>query len=116
MIDTHASVDASPTSRPLESVRAVVLGDLPAGTIAGSLLSDLGAEVIRVSSPTESNPLAARPPVVGDASLAWSIIARSSKNATCNFKDPDSVQFLRQLLLHVDIVIESFGPRVLEGH
>jgi formyl-CoA transferase len=116
MIDTHASGDASLTSRPLEGVRAVVLGDLPAGTIAGSLLSDLGAEVIRVSSPTESNPLTARPPVVGEASLAWSIIARSSKNATCNFKDPDSVHFLRQLLLHVDIVIESFGPRVLEGH
>jgi crotonobetainyl-CoA:carnitine CoA-transferase CaiB-like acyl-CoA transferase len=114
--DTKAATNSSPTSQPLEGVRAVVLGDLPAGTIAGSLLSDLGAEVIRVSSSKALNPLASRPPVINDASLAWSIIARSSKSATCNFDDEGAVQLLRQLLVHVDVVIESFGPGGLEGY
>jgi formyl-CoA transferase len=103
-------------SRPLKGVRAIVLGELPAGTIAGSFLSDLGAEVIRVSSPGGNDTLTHRPPVINDASLAWSIIARSSKSATCDLDDEAGAQLLRRLLEHVDVVIESFGPEGLEGY
>ena len=109
MIDT-GSTDATSISQPLHGVRAIVLGGLPAGTIAGSLLSDLGAEVIHVSSPRGGDPL------VNNESLAWQIIARSSKSATCNLDDEAGVHLLRELLEHVDVVIESFGPGGLEGY
>jgi hypothetical protein len=101
---------------PLRGVRAIVLGELPAGTITGSLLSDLGAEVIHVSSPRVNHPLTHRPPVVNGESLAWQIIARSSKSATCDLDDEAGARLLRELLEHVDVVIESFGPGELEGH
>jgi crotonobetainyl-CoA:carnitine CoA-transferase CaiB-like acyl-CoA transferase len=116
VIDSESTRRTSPISQPLEGVRTVVLGGLAAGTIAGSLLSDLGAEVIHVSSPRGGDHLTRRPPVVNDESLAWQIIARSSKSATCDLDTEAGAQLMRELLQHVDVVIESFGPRGLEEY
>jgi crotonobetainyl-CoA:carnitine CoA-transferase CaiB-like acyl-CoA transferase len=115
-MDEASITETSSMSRPLQGVRTIVLGDLPAGTIAGSLLSDLGAEVIHLSAPHGDTPLTRRPPVVNGVSLAWQIIARSSKSATFDVDDVASAQLLGELLEHVDVVIESFGPGGLEAH
>jgi crotonobetainyl-CoA:carnitine CoA-transferase CaiB-like acyl-CoA transferase len=113
VIDADLNSTAS-AAIPLQGVRVIILGSAAASVIAGSILGDLGAEVIRLTPPGADEPLTSRPPLVDDASLSWSIIARSTKSATCALDDVTGLTLFRQLLDHVDVVIESFGPGGLE--
>jgi succinyl-CoA--D-citramalate CoA-transferase len=101
---------------PLEGIRVVLLGDAPAGLIASSFLSDLGAEIIRVDLLGRDDPLRSRLPHFQGTSLSWMIMARSAKSVTCNLDDPEGAQLLQRLIEKCDIVIESFGPGIFEEY
>jgi hypothetical protein len=49
--------DAPLVPLPLGSIRVVELGSLIAGPFAGRLLTDFGAEVIKVEAPDKPDPL-----------------------------------------------------------
>ena len=57
--------------RPLSGIRVVDL-TIERGELAGRLLSDLGAEVIRVEPP-EGSPARAMHPMAGDQSLFFTV-------------------------------------------
>lgn len=101
----------STSAGPLTGVRVVELGSFIAGPFAGQLLGDYGADVVKVESPDEGDPMRAWGVTTeqGD-SLWWPTIARNKRSVTADLRTDDGRAFVRALLESADIVVENFRP------
>lgn len=94
--------------RPLSGVRVVDL-TIERGELAGRLLSDLGAEVVRVEPP-EGSPARSLPPMAGDQSLFFTVRNAGKLGVALDLsQDPDRDR-LHELLACSDVVIDSAEP------
>ncbi len=87
-----------------------------AGLFASSLLSEMGAEVVRVEPPEgdiarEMTPEALK---IKDTGLAYLIEGRNKYHITANIRKAKGLEILEELLPKFDILIETFPPRYLE--
>ena len=102
-------------SGPLVGVRVIEFGGLIAGPYAASVLAQFGAEVIKVESPNEGDPLRKWRKLHDGTSVWWYSLSRNKKSITLNLKAAKGQQIARDLVRTADIVVENFRPGVLEG-
>jgi crotonobetainyl-CoA:carnitine CoA-transferase CaiB-like acyl-CoA transferase len=98
----------------LEGVRILELGQIIAGTYGGQVLSDLGAEVIKVESPEGDlgrNPSVA--PYKGQSGL-FLTLNRNKKSIVLNLKREAGRQLFYDLVRCSDVVVDNFRAGVLE--
>jgi crotonobetainyl-CoA:carnitine CoA-transferase CaiB-like acyl-CoA transferase len=100
---------------PLAGVRVIEFGGLLAGPYAASVLAQFGAEVIKVESPGEGDPLRKWRKLHDGTSVWWYSLSRNKKSITLNLKAAKGQQIARDLVRTANIVIENFRPGVLEG-
>jgi alpha-methylacyl-CoA racemase len=91
-------------SGPLSGLRIIEMAGIGPAPYACMLLSDLGAEVIRIDR-VSGGGLGAHP---GD------VTARGRKSIAVNLKSPEGVEVVLQLLESADVLIECFRPGVME--
>jgi crotonobetainyl-CoA:carnitine CoA-transferase CaiB-like acyl-CoA transferase len=103
-----------PMNGPLAGVRVIEFGGLIAGPYAASVLAQFGAEVIKVESPGEGDPLRTWRKLHDGTSVWWYSLGRNKKSITLNLKAVKGQQIARDLVRTADIVIENFRPGVLE--
>src|SRR5207247_6622474 len=96
----------SASVKPLEGGRVLDLSRMIAGGVAGMLLADFGADVVKVEQPGTGDPL--RQWTVGGESLWWKVYARNKRYITLNLKSPEGIALLQRLVPRFDVVIESF--------
>jgi CoA:oxalate CoA-transferase len=99
---------------PLEGVRILELGQIIAGTYGGQLLSDLGAEVIKIETPQGD---LGRIPSVGPykgLSALFLTFNRNKKSIVIDLKSEDGRKVFYDLVKVSDVVIDNFRPGVLE--
>ena len=99
-------------SKPLEGVRVLDLSRMIAGGVAGMLLADFGADVVKVEQPGSGDPL--RQWTTDGQPFWWKVYGRNKRYITLNLKSADGVALFRQLLPKFDVVMESFVPGTLE--
>lgn len=99
------------TGGPLNDIRVLELGQLIAGPFCGQLLGDLGAEVIKVESPGQGDPMREWGQGVP---VWWSVIARNKKSITLNLREARGQALLRKLVAQADVLIENFRPGTME--
>jgi formyl-CoA transferase len=99
---------------PLSGFRVLELGNLIAAPYAGRLFAEFGAEVIKVERPRTGDELRQWRLYQGDTSLFWSLQARNKKSITLDLRTTAGQEIARQLLPHVDVVLENFRPGALE--
>ena len=92
---------------PLAGLRVIEIAGIGPGPFAAMLLSDLGAEVIRVERAGAVRGAAPDKPA-GDVSL------RGRRNIAIDLKHPDGVATLLDLVGAADALIEGFRPGVME--
>src|SRR3954451_1268240 len=100
---------------PLDGVRVVGLGQALAGPLAGVILADLGADVIKVEKPDGGDD--ARlwgPPFVDGDSVSFHSNNRAKRSITLDIKDPVDVEKLKALVSHADILIQNLRPGVVD--
>jgi len=102
-------------SSSLAGVKVVELGTLIAGPYAAGLLAQFGADVIKVESPTDGDPLRKWRKLHNGTSLWWYSQSRNKKSLTLNLKSEAGQQIVRDLVKDADIVIENFRPGTLES-
>ena len=101
----------SSTTGPLDGIRVLELGSFIAGPFAGQLLGDYGADVIKIESPGDGDPMRAWGVTTEDGdSLWWPAIARNKRSVTADLRDPDDLGFVRALADTADVLIENFRP------
>ena len=99
---------------PLAGVRVVELGALIAGPYCASVLGQFGAEVIKVESPGEGDPLRKWRKVHQGTSLWWYSQSRNKKSVALDLKSPRGQEIVRELVKGADIVIENFRAGLLD--
>jgi alpha-methylacyl-CoA racemase len=92
---------------PLSGYKIIEIAGIGPGPFAAMLLSDMGAEVIRVD-----RAQAVRGPSPDTA--AGDISLRGRKNIALDLKNPEGVEALLQLVESADALIEGFRPGVME--
>jgi crotonobetainyl-CoA:carnitine CoA-transferase CaiB-like acyl-CoA transferase len=98
--------------RPLEGIRVLDFTRVLSGPHATRMLSDLGAEVIKVEPPMGDMTRFATPRV---NSLSSYFIQQNvgKKNVSLDMTKPQAVELLKKLVSHCDVVIENFRPGVM---
>ncbi|HQG32920.1 MAG TPA: CaiB/BaiF CoA-transferase family protein [Deltaproteobacteria bacterium] len=100
---------------PLNGLKILDFTTLLPGPFASMNLSDLGAEVLRVTSGSRPDLAAAAPPFFPgtDLSFAVAYLGRGKRSITLNLKDKRAVRIVHQLIETYDILIEQFRPGVM---
>jgi formyl-CoA transferase len=99
---------------PLAGLKVLEMGTLIAGPYCARLMAEFGAEVIKVETPGEGDPLRKWRKLHQGNSLWWYAQARNKKSVAVNLKEPDGQQVVRRLAAGADIVVENFRPGALE--
>jgi crotonobetainyl-CoA:carnitine CoA-transferase CaiB-like acyl-CoA transferase len=100
---------------PLDSVRVIEIGQALAGPLAGVILADMGADVIKIEKPDGGDD--ARlwgPPFVDGDSVSFHNNNRGKRSVTLDIKDPEDVARLMALAAHADILIQNLRPGIVE--
>jgi formyl-CoA transferase len=99
----------------LDGIRVVDVTNNQAGPSCGQMLAWLGADVIKVEEPSVGDParqsLRDRPDV---DSLFYLSFNANKRSLTLNLKHPRGKEVFRALLARADVVLENFGPGVIE--
>jgi formyl-CoA transferase/succinyl-CoA--D-citramalate CoA-transferase len=95
---------------PLGGLRVLELGSFIAGPFAGQLLGDYGAEVLKVESPGEGDPMRTWGRVREGQGLWWPAIARNKKSVAIDVRVESGQDLVRRLAAQVDVVLENFRP------
>lgn len=101
---------------PLSGVRVVDLSQGLSGPFSSLILSDLGAEIIKVETRVGDIARGWGPPFVNEGMSAYFYsINRNKKSVLLNLKMPKSREVFEKLLLTTDVLIENFRPGVLKN-
>jgi crotonobetainyl-CoA:carnitine CoA-transferase CaiB-like acyl-CoA transferase len=99
---------------PLASLRILDFSTLLPGPFASLLLADMGAEVLRIESPTRMDLLRVLPPFDQGVSASHAYLNRNKRSLALDLKQPEALEVIKQLLQDYDIVLEQFRPGVME--
>src|SRR5580658_3520883 len=73
-------------SGALAGLKVVELAHVIAGPLAGTLLADLGADVVHVEDPGRGDPQRYAGPAKDGAHLWWKVAARNKRSVTVNLR------------------------------
>ena len=101
--------------RALSGVRVLEMGQYIAGPVAGKMLSDLGAEVVKLEMPPVGDFVRGYTGDVGPAGFSpgfcyWN---RGKQSVCIDIKKPQAAKIALDLIKHFDVFIENFTPGVV---
>jgi formyl-CoA transferase/CoA:oxalate CoA-transferase len=100
--------------RPLAGVRVIDASRVLAGPYCGSLLADLGADVIRLEHPTLRDEVRTWLPRVDDMSAAFIALNRGKRGIALDLAQAEGVAVFRKMLSASDVLLENFRPGMLD--
>jgi crotonobetainyl-CoA:carnitine CoA-transferase CaiB-like acyl-CoA transferase len=106
----------TPRAAALQGIKVLDLSRVLAGPLAGQLLGDLGADVIKIERPQQGDDTRAwGPPYLKDADgrdtgeAAYFLCAnRNKRSVTIDMALPAGQALLRRLAMEADVVLENF--------
>jgi succinyl-CoA---D-citramalate CoA-transferase len=105
----------TPQSGPLVGLRVLDLGTRIGAPFAATLLSDLGADVIKVELPGQGDFMRTIGPFDRGQSLFWAVEGRGKRSVTLDLRKPAGQALLKRLVPLSDVVVENFQPGTLES-
>ncbi len=99
---------------PLQGVRILELGQIIAGTYGGQMLSDMGAEVIKIETPQgDLGRIPSVAPINGESAL-FLTLNRNKQSIVIDLKTNEGLLIFYDLVKISDVVVDNFRPGVLE--
>jgi crotonobetainyl-CoA:carnitine CoA-transferase CaiB-like acyl-CoA transferase len=100
----------------LSGIRVIDCGTYIAGPAAATILSDFGAEVIKIERPPYGDPyryLGLVPGMpISDQNYCWIVDDRNKKSLALNLSDDEARQALLKLVATADIFITNYQPQL----
>jgi crotonobetainyl-CoA:carnitine CoA-transferase CaiB-like acyl-CoA transferase len=101
-------------SGPLAGIKVIEIGQAVAGPMAGMILGDMGAEVIKIEKRDGGDDARAwGPPFIDGDSMLFHSMNRNKKSVTLDIKNPDDVAKLKRLVADADILIQNLRSGVV---
>jgi crotonobetainyl-CoA:carnitine CoA-transferase CaiB-like acyl-CoA transferase len=99
----------------LAGLKVVEIAQVIAGPMAGTLLADLGADVVHVEDPEVGDPQRTTG-IPNDAGvyLWWKVSGRNKRSVTINLRDAEGQELARKLVAWADVLITNFRVGTLE--
>jgi crotonobetainyl-CoA:carnitine CoA-transferase CaiB-like acyl-CoA transferase len=95
--------------KPLDGIRVLDLSRILAGPYCTMLLSDFGAEIVKIENPDKGDDTRAYgPPFVDGESVYFMSVNRGKKSLTLNLKSPEGREILTKLIQRSDVLVENF--------
>lgn len=101
-------------SGPLASLKVLDFSTLLPGPFASLMLADMGAEVLRIESPTRMDLLRVLPPHDQGTSASHAYLNRNKRSLALDLKQAEALEIVRELVKDYDILLEQFRPGVME--
>jgi crotonobetainyl-CoA:carnitine CoA-transferase CaiB-like acyl-CoA transferase len=101
---------AGPGRGPLAGLLVADFSRVLAGPYATMLLADMGAEVVKVESPSGDDTRSWAPPVRNGVSTYYLGVNRNKRSIALDLKDDDDAAAARELARRADVVVENFKP------
>ncbi|MDH4147760.1 MAG: CoA transferase [Acidimicrobiia bacterium] len=100
--------------RILEGVKVLDFTQYLAGPTVTRLMAELGADIVKVEQAPYGDP-ARKLPYFADGRSAYFVQQNRGKRSVCvDFDRPEAIEVLRDLVRATDVVVENYGPGVLE--
>ncbi len=103
----------SDTPQALEGIRVLDVSTLFAGPLAATILSDFGADVIKVEHP-RGDPVRYHGYTKDGVPLWWKMLSRNKRTVTLNLSTVEGQDILCRLIEEADVLVENFRPGTLE--
>jgi crotonobetainyl-CoA:carnitine CoA-transferase CaiB-like acyl-CoA transferase len=99
----------------LNGMKVLDLTHVMAGPTCTLMLADMGADVIKVEKrPDGDDTRRMIPPNVGDQAASFLMMNRNKRGLALDLKTSGGAEILRRLALQADVLVENFGPGVME--
>jgi crotonobetainyl-CoA:carnitine CoA-transferase CaiB-like acyl-CoA transferase len=97
----------------LQGIRVLDASTLFAGPLAATILSDFGAEVIKIEHP-RGDPVRHHGYSKDGIPLWWKMLSRNKRTVTLNLSKSAGQSIMERLVAGADVLIENFRPGTLE--
>jgi crotonobetainyl-CoA:carnitine CoA-transferase CaiB-like acyl-CoA transferase len=94
---------------PLAGLKVIDLGSVFAGPLVGTLMADMGADVIKVEPPRGDDVRRLGAGMHG-VSLWWKLVARNKRLLAVDLTRPAGAEVIARLAASMDVLVENFRP------
>jgi formyl-CoA transferase len=101
-------------SKALEGIKVLDMTHVQAGPTCSQLMGFMGAEVIKLEPPTGDVTRKQLRDVPGADSLYFTMLNCNKRSTTVNLKNPMGKEVFADLVKSCDVLMENFGPGVLD--
>jgi alpha-methylacyl-CoA racemase len=101
-------------TQPLAGIRVIDFSTLLPGPLAGLILAEAGAEVIKIERPGRGDEMRGYEPKLGEDSVNFALLNRGKRSIAIDLKDPDGRARLMPLIDEADVLVEQFRPGVMD--
>ncbi|SNS84159.1 formyl-CoA transferase [Noviherbaspirillum humi] len=102
------------TQQILSGIKVLELGQLIAGPFAAKTLADFGAEIIKVETPGDGDPLRKWRMLHNGTSVWWQAQSRNKQSVCIDLRQKEGQALVKQLAESADVIIENFRPGTME--
>lgn len=99
---------------PLTGLRVLDIATIIAAPFAGTLLADMGADVVKLELPGVGDGMRGFPPFKEGKSLWWKAANRGKQFGTLDLRKKEGAELLLKMLPEFDVLIENFKPGTLD--
>jgi CoA:oxalate CoA-transferase len=100
---------------PLSGIKVVDLTRILSGPFCTMLLGDMGADVVKVETPGEGDPIRRQGKFVDGFSTYFAAFNRNKRSVVIDLRSEAGRERLAALSTRADVLVENFRPGVLES-
>jgi CoA:oxalate CoA-transferase len=98
----------------LSDIKVLDLTTFLSGPFCTMILSDMGASVVKIETPSKGCPTRQNPPFINSQSAYFMSLNRGKKGITLNLKSEQGRKIFFQLAASADVLVENFRPGVMK--
>ena len=99
--------------KALEGVRIADFTRFVSGPFCTQLLADMGAEVIKIEKGAGDDTRHFGP-WLGEKSIYFNLVNRNKKSVRINYRTPEGMELVKEIISHCDVIVENFRPGTLD--
>jgi alpha-methylacyl-CoA racemase len=103
-----------PPVQPLAGVKVLDFSTLLPGPMAGLMLAEAGANVVKIERPGTGEEMRHYEPRWGRDAISFALLNRGKKSLAIDLKDTRQAALLEPLIREADVLIEQFRPGVMD--
>jgi crotonobetainyl-CoA:carnitine CoA-transferase CaiB-like acyl-CoA transferase len=100
-------------AKPLAGIRVIELANFIAGPLCGTLLGDMGADVVKIE-PLKGDMARQTPPIRNGESVSFAALNRNKRSLVLDLKRPEAREIILKLAAQSDVLLEANRPGAME--